>query len=136
MVLGTGVLSRRFCRPFWRGPFGYLTSPPWKVKPAKVVTKQKKTACYCSGIRAAKSLRDINRVGVISKVQNSVYRIPRFKVNDMPDSTLLVHLPIEHIINALCKLWCALAHFRTSGVKAPWIKQKENTVCLKRALIL
>lgn len=97
MVLGTGVLSRRFCRPFWRGPFGYLTSPPWKVKPAKVVTKQKKTACYCSGIRAAKSLRDINRVGVIPKVQNSVYRIPRFKVNNMPDSTLLVHLPIEQI---------------------------------------
>lgn len=49
MALGTALLSRRFCRPFWKKPFGCFTSPPWKVKPTNAVIMQKRTACYCNG---------------------------------------------------------------------------------------
>lgn len=37
MALGTGVLSRRFCRPFWTKAFWTRNlSHPWKVKPTHV----------------------------------------------------------------------------------------------------
>lgn len=32
MARSARVLSRRVGRPFWNGPFGCLTSAPWKVK--------------------------------------------------------------------------------------------------------
>ena len=38
MALGTGVLSRRFCRPFWTKAFWTRNlCNPWKVKPTHVV---------------------------------------------------------------------------------------------------
>lgn len=70
MALGTGVLSRRFYLPFWKRPFGCLTSPPWKVKPTNVVMMQNKTAWYCNGVNAAKSLHAIHCRSIISNFQN------------------------------------------------------------------